>query len=253
MAEGRDLIVRCKSPIDAEFSEVPAALGENEAHIWFSKLADLRVRLPEFESYLDHEELTRADRFRFPIDRERYIIGHGMLRTLLSHYTGIEPIEIRTFRGKFGKPYLPDRSIEFNLSDTKDAVLIAFAKHEIGVDLETMNRTVDHLQVAEHYFTRSEIEWIKGSDESKRRFLELWTRKEAVLKASGVGIMDDLRVLEVHAERNTCHLTNENFIADAAAQYEVATWHVGEDHLVSLAGEQAGAVRSVTFHCAFQY
>ncbi|MDQ3101821.1 MAG: 4'-phosphopantetheinyl transferase superfamily protein [Bacteroidota bacterium] len=244
--QGRSLIVRCTGPIEAEFSSPPSTLDGNAAHIWFSRLDDLRYRVQEFEQLLDQDEKERAARFRFPIDRERYIIGHGLLRKLLSRYTGIDPIEIRTIRGKFGKPYLPDRSIEFNLSDTKDAVLIAFARHEIGADLETMNRMVDHLKVAEHYFTPNEIDSIKSAGDHKRRFLELWTRKEAVLKASGVGIMDDLRVLEVHAELNHCTITNEDFIADAAAEYEVRTWHVGSDHLVSLAAVQDLHVKFVT-------
>ena len=178
------------------------------------------------------------DSVGFEVDRERYILGHGMLRMLLSRYSGIEPKAVRTLRGKYGKPFLKDRSIHFNLSDTKDAVLIAFALDEIGADLETISRIVDHEAVAEHYFTRREVEWINASEDRKRRFLELWTRKEAVLKASGVGIMDDLRVLEVHAVLNTMRINHEAFVADAAQEYVVKTWRLGGEHVVSLASTQ---------------
>ncbi|MBK6774278.1 MAG: 4-phosphopantetheinyl transferase family protein, partial [Flavobacteriales bacterium] len=58
-----------------------------------------------------------------------------------------------------------------------------------------MSRRVDHLSVAEHYFTPEEIAVIASSADGKRQFLDFWTRKEAVLKASGVGIMDDLKIL----------------------------------------------------------
>ena len=237
MTQGRSLTVHCPAPEEARLVAEPAPLAPGQAQIWFARLDEMRGRIPEYSALLDEEEQQRADRFRFPIDRERYIIGHGMLRMLLSRYTGIDPIEIRTDRGKHGKPFLPDRSIHFNLSDTKDAVLIAFAlDDEIGADLETISRTVDHEAVAEHYFTRREVEWINASDDRKRRFLELWTRKEAVLKASGVGIMDDLRVLEVHDNCNTMRIMHEAFVADAAQEYVVKTWRLGGEHVVSLAG-----------------
>jgi 4'-phosphopantetheinyl transferase len=233
--QGRPLTVHCPPPEEAQWAAEPAPLAPRQAHLWFARLDDMRGRVPEYRALLDQEELTRADRFRFDVDRERYIIGHGMLRMLLSRYTGMDPKAVKTLRGKYGKPYMEDRSVHFNLSDTKDAVLIAFAKEEIGADLETMTRTVDHLQVAEHYFTPAEIAWIKSSDDSKRRFLELWTRKEAVLKASGVGIMEDLRVLEVHGACNRMVIRHEAFVADAAQEYVVRTWRIGEEHVVSLA------------------
>lgn len=241
--QGRDLTVHCSALEEVQFQGQPSPLADGNAHIWFAHLEEMRDQIPEYRALLDEEELARAERFRFQLDRERYIIGHGMLRMLLSRYTGILPKEIKTSRGKYGKPYLQDRSIHFNLSDTKDAVLIAFAKEEIGADLETMQRRVDHMQVAEHYFTPAEIEWIKNSSDTKRRFLELWTRKEAVLKASGVGIMDDLRVLEVHGECNRMQINHEAFVADAAPEYVVRTWRVGADHVVSLAGERVGRVQ----------
>jgi 4'-phosphopantetheinyl transferase len=236
MNPGRDLTVYCFGVEEARLLAEPPPLAPGHAHIWFARLEALRGRIPAYRALLDEEELARADRFRFEVDRERYIIGHGLLRMLLSHHTGIAPQAVTTARGKYGKPYLEDRSVHFNLSDTKDAVLIAFATEEIGADLETMTRTVDHLQVAEHYFTPAEIDWIKRSDDSKRRFLELWTRKEAVLKASGVGIMDDLRVLEVHGACNRMRISHEAFVADAAPEYVVRTWRIGAEHVVSLAG-----------------
>ena len=247
MDQRRSLTVLCPDQEKALFEAGPAELIPGVAHIWFTHLEQMRDRIPEFRSLLDEEELERAARFRFEVDRERFIIGHGMLRILLSHYMGIDPKEVRTVRGKYGKPYLPDRSVHFNFSDTKDAVAIAFAKEEIGVDLETITRTVDHAAVAEHYFTAREVEWMEGSTDRKRRFLELWTRKEAVLKASGVGIMDDLRVLEVHGYRNTMLIANAAFISDAAPEYLVRTWHLGSDHVISLALQRSSEVSFLSF------
>ena len=239
MTQGRFLTVHCPSPEEARLVAEPSQLSSGQAHIWFARLEEMRGRIPEYRTLLDEEEQDRAARFRFEVDRERYIIGHGMLRLLLKRYADVDPMQVRLARGKYGKPYLPDNRLRFNLSDTKDAVLIAFAlDEEIGADLETLTRSVDHDAVADHYFTRREVEWINASEDRKRRFLELWTRKEAVLKASGVGIMDDLRVLEVHDSCNTMRIMHEAFVADAAQEYVVKTWRLGEEHVVSLAGVQ---------------
>jgi phosphopantetheinyl transferase len=78
---------------------------------------------------------------------------------------------------------------------------------------------------------------------AKRRFLEFWTRKEAVLKASGVGIMDDLRVLRVDGAVNTMTITHDVFIQHAAESYHLHTWHLGVDHIISVA--QEGSINGV--------
>lgn len=233
-------------------------------HVWYATLRDLLPRKDELNELLDPVELERAQRFRFENDRERFILGHGLLRSLIGKYLKRDGSLVRMARGPFGKPYLEGKDLRFNMSDTKDAVLIAFAHAtEIGADIETMAREVDHDAVSKHYFTAPEIKAIReasagGSSSgqrahslptaaaaanstfpddaaSKRRFLELWTRKEAVLKASGVGIMEDLRSLRVDGERNTMVIAHEAFLSMAAPEYHVQTYHIGDAHLISVA------------------
>lgn len=208
-------------------------------HLWYATLESLRPRHTELNDLLDPVEHERAQRFRFDADRERFILGHGLLRSLLGKYLNRDGSLVRMARGTFGKPYLERKDLRFSFSDTKDAIIVAFAnKHEIGADIETMHRHVDHDAVSEHYFTAPEVREIQAAGPgagAKRRFLEFWTRKEAVLKASGVGIMDDLRSLRVDGERNTMVIAHEAFTSMAAEEYHVHTWHVGADHLISLA------------------
>ena len=213
---------------------LPAA---DEVHLWYTTLDSLRPRRAELSDLLDPVEQERAQRFRFDADRERFILGHGLLRSLLGKYLDRDGSLVRMARGPFGKPYLEGKVLRFSFSDTKDAILVAFAHgQEIGADIETMHRSVDHDAVSGHYFTPTEIRAIQDAGvDAKRRFLEFWTRKEAVLKASGVGIMDDLRALRVDGERNTMVIAHEAFVTMAAPEYHVLTWHVGADHLVSLA------------------
>ncbi len=236
--EGRVLTVHCSTPENAVWgptapTEPPA---EGSVHLWFAQLAQLQHHLSHYHELLDPVEMERAERFRFRQDRERFILGHGVLRELLGRYLNRDGSLIRFARGPFGKPYLERKKLQFNFSDTKDALLIGFTTgQEIGVDIETMARDVDHTAVSEHYFTTHEIADIRKAADGKRRFLELWTRKEAVLKASGVGIMEDLRVLRVDDAHNVMTIEHESFVKMAATEYHVRTWHVGGDHIVSLA------------------
>jgi len=281
--EGRLLTIHCSGP---EPIVPTVGDGGGSAHkgisLYFATLATQRERIPAFRELLDEREQERAARFRFEVDRERFIIAHGLLRTLLGEQLGEHPGELHIARGPYGKPYIAGSDLRFNLSDTKDALLIAITRgQEIGADIETMARTVDHIAVGEHYFTPEEIFAIReagsfatlssgtvdpvlrrqrlrkafggarslgeggsgrplgAADESaaKRRFLEFWTRKEAVLKASGVGIMDDLRVLRVDGAVNAMTITHEAFVQHAAESYHLHTWHLGEDHILSVAQE----------------
>ncbi|MBK8498105.1 MAG: 4'-phosphopantetheinyl transferase superfamily protein [Flavobacteriales bacterium] len=236
---GRTLTVHANAVQAAAWSTArpDASPADGEVHLWFATLEQLLPQLPRYRDLLDPVETERAARFRFKQDRERFILGHGVLRELLGRYLKRDGSLIRFARGPFGKPYLERKKLRFNFSDTKDAILIGFATGmEIGVDLETMAREVDFVAVSEHYFTEPEITAIQAAGgDAKRRFLEFWTRKEAVLKASGVGIMDDLRVLRVDASHNVMSIEHEAFVKMAVDEYHVRTWHSGKDHLMSLA------------------
>jgi 4'-phosphopantetheinyl transferase len=238
-ALARPLVVHCHPtavlPVSARIE--PGNLPSGTVHLWFATLDALRPRMEALRELLDPVEQERMARFRFEHDRERFVLGHGWLRELLGVYLKRDGSLVRIARGPFGKPYLERKDLRFNMSDTKDAILIGFASGlEIGVDIETMARTVDHGAVSKHYFTPAEIRVIESAgDQARKRFLEFWTRKEAVLKASGVGIMEDLRVLRVDGEVNNVMIDHEAFGRMAAPEYHVHTWSAESGHLISLA------------------
>jgi 4'-phosphopantetheinyl transferase len=235
--EGRKLTLYCSGPTAVQVvsvKDLPGPVGGID--IWFSTLDALRPRSEEFRAMLDPSERERSERFRFDEDRERFLLGHGLLRWILGKYTDREPRELVFHRGRFGKPFLSGTRVQFNMSDTKDAVAVAVSTDvALGVDIETLSRRVDHEAVSEHYFTPEEVKAMELADDPKLRFLEFWTRKEAVLKASAVGIMDDLRVLRVDAAENEATIRHEAFVEMAASVYQIGTWHLDAEHIVSLA------------------
>ncbi len=238
MGTGRTLIVHCEKPRTEKVeAATPPHMAQGSAQVWFATLEDMQGRTDRYRALLDPDELARAKRYRFDSDRERYILGHGLLREVLGRQLHAPPKELVLRRGEFGKPFLEGHPVHFNLSDTKDAVLVAMANRPIGADIETMNRNTDHERVAGHYFTQPEVESIKAAADGKRRFLELWTRKEAVLKACGVGLMDDLHSLNVGRVFNEMTIKHPDFVRLAGAEYHVRTVYLGRDHLVSLASE----------------
>lgn len=242
----RQLIVHCEGPEPMQFRTLfDGAAPADHIALWVATLDELRPYSAEYTDSLDTAERDRMKRFRFDGDRERYVLGHGLLRQLLGTLVGRRAADLQFERGRYGKPFLIDTPITFNMSDTKDAVAIAVGTdRDLGVDIETMSRKVDHDAVGQHYFTPEEMASIGSSPDQKRRFLDYWTRKEAVLKASGVGIMDDLRVLRVDAPLNRMTITHAAFIAMAAPEYHLRTWHLGESHIISLASSrEVGAIR----------
>lgn len=238
--ESRELRLSCAATdrVDWPRPGEGDARYDADARLVAATLSELRGLRQQFESILDEEEKDRAARFRFEPDRERFILGHGMLREILGRVLKMDPATLRFSRGAYGKPVALGGDLHFNFSDTKDAVLVGLSTAgELGVDLETMERRVDHVAVADHYFTTNEVAVLNGGegDQRKRRFLELWTRKEAVLKACGIGLMDDLKELSVLDGHNALRITHPGFMHVAAPAYHLRTWQLGDSHLVSLA------------------
>lgn len=141
------------------------------------------------------EELERAWRLREPADRLRFVVGRGMLRTLLAACLGTEPDAIRFRREAFGKPSLAHeggtRALRFNASGSEGLALVALARDlEVGVDLERV-RDVPELSALTRELVPSEpamaIESAPPADRA-RVFLDRWVRHEALAKASGLGL-----------------------------------------------------------------
>jgi len=204
--------------------------------LWYAPLEPLIPFRESLEPELSSDERKRADRFHFEKDRNRFVIGHYLLRSVLADRIGAEAHSLVFSRHRFGKPYLADfPQIEFNFSDTKDGILIGISSGApIGVDIETLQREVDHSGVADNYFMNEEIEELARSSDPKRLFLEFWTKKEAILKASGVGIMEDVRVLQVNKNDQTVQLSHADMKALSAPEYHVHTGFIGENHVFSL-------------------
>jgi 4'-phosphopantetheinyl transferase len=187
------------SPAGADSWTVPGAdfapeLIEGEVHVWRARLDVDEKKLADFEALLSPDEHERAARFRFDEHRRRYVAARGFLRKILGGYLRCDPALLVFDYGKHGKPVLasPANSrVEFNVSHSADLALFAFASgRSVGVDVELIKPGVSCMEIAEHHFSENEIALLRSLTEPAmcEKFFEMWSEKEARLKALGVGL-----------------------------------------------------------------
>jgi 4'-phosphopantetheinyl transferase len=135
--------------------------------------------------FLSPSERERASKFRRERDRHTFIARRVLLREILSRYAGADPAAIEFVRSEFGKPRVKGAELHFSASHSSGLALIAVSRtREIGVDVERIDPAFDREGVARHFFCGGEIGAAAGSVEE---FFRIWTRKEAYVKAIGVG------------------------------------------------------------------
>lgn len=172
----------------AERGDVPP-LGDREVHLWRIDLHG--APWLDTEAILDTSERDRAARFVFPRDRSRYLRAHHAVRVLLGAYLVVSPAMVRIVPDHHGKPMLNDHALGFNLSHSGDCALLAVSRvAEIGVDVEMLRLPREARQIAESVFSAAELETLSSvsDDALETAFFTCWTRKEAYLKALGIGL-----------------------------------------------------------------
>jgi 4'-phosphopantetheinyl transferase len=146
------------------------------------------------EDILGEKELDRARRYRYEADVRRYLLSRYMLRTVLSGYLGREPGAIAFEPGPNGKPRLerePPDGLRFNVSHSGDVAVLAVARgREVGVDVEALHYPAPDTGAFQAFFSPRELSSIEACAGRERAtaFYRIWTRKEALLKATGEGL-----------------------------------------------------------------
>jgi 4'-phosphopantetheinyl transferase len=156
---------------------------------------------------LSDVERQRAERFRYAKHRHRYIVARASLRQLLAERLRIAPQAVELVETSYGKPRLApthgSADLEFNLSHSEDLAVYAFANgRAVGVDIELIREFPDADNLAENFFSPQEIAALGSLSPDRRSlaFLACWTRKEAFVKALGLGLSCPLDAFDVTIE-----------------------------------------------------
>ena len=169
--------------------------------VWCLRLSADPSALEQLRLVLNDEESHRADRFRFPLHRDQFVIARGMLRHLAARFLGIAAGAVEFQYAPKGKPQCKtDPSLRFNLSHSGGMAVYAFARNrEVGIDIEEHREMRDLEAIAKRFFAPGEVEDLMSlpSIEKPAAFFRCWTRKEAFIKAIGDGLslpLDSFRV-----------------------------------------------------------
>ena len=152
------------------------------------------TELATCEAALSDDERARAARFVKPDLHRRFVAARGRLRQLLAERLHATAAELRFDYNAHGKPRLAGDlagALEFNLSHSGEAAVAAFSSvGPVGVDIERIRTCVDHRGLARRFFSDAENRLLNdlSGDPQREAFFAIWTRKEAVIKALGVGL-----------------------------------------------------------------
>ena len=164
------------------------------------------AEVSELARFLSPAERERARRFRANRHRDAYIVGRGRLRELLGLVVGCPPAAVRLVAGPRGKPRLDGPvggRVRFNVAHSSVLMLCAVAvDRDVGVDVERMDETADWEEIAARSFAAAERQALAALARTAQQgaFFACWTRKEAVIKATGEGLARPLDSFVVSVE-----------------------------------------------------
>lgn len=232
-------------------------LTEHDAAIHYAR-PDAVIALhgrSELLRALSADERERHARFRFERDQDTYLVAHVLVRRVLARVAGVASDALEFASAEHGRPELvaPASACElrFNLSHTHGLVACAVTRRaDIGVDVEQSQREVEILGVAKHVYSDAEIAALTALpiEARQERFFELWTLKEAYIKAIGKGFSAPLRAITFDPSRpDPVPVRFGVEIQDDAASWCMRRFDVGREHRLALA-LRAGA--SSRIHCS---
>lgn len=187
--------------INWPFAGPRRTLDDVDVHVWAAPLALAEDVVAQFALTLSADESERARRFVFERDRRRFVVGRGTLRAILGSYLEKEPRRIEFAYSSRGKPSVAGTpGLHFNVAHSGELFVAAITRQcPLGVDVEQIRPMEDSEAIANRFFSAREAAGLAALPASQKdaAFFNLWTRKEALLKATGEGLSESLNQAEV--------------------------------------------------------
>nr|WP_321223484.1 4'-phosphopantetheinyl transferase superfamily protein [uncultured Psychroserpens sp.] len=217
--------------INANFDTIH--IDKSNYKLFKIKLSSYYKLVPKLTNYLNDTEKLRAKKYHFDKDRNQFIITRSLLKFILAQRAGLSitniHIEIDTNR----KPYLTtNQSICFNVTHANDYALILVRDDKnVGIDVEYLNADFNFTEMLKDIYSDLEIDTVLHSTYKTHSFFKLWTRKEAIVKAIGTGISDDLpQLIALDGQHNIDPKLLENY-----SYMSVYTFNLNDSYIASIA------------------
>ena len=216
--------------------------ARNDIDLWlvnYQQIQDSAV-LEQYAQFLSPEEAKRHERFTFSRDKQQFLVTRALVRWVLAQYLGLDdPGSLEFGASRNGKPeLLIETTLQFNLTHTRGLIALAVMQVEpVGIDVEYLSRQADIVNLAERYFARKEAEDLLALPVAQwnERFYDLWTLKEAYLKACGTGLRTPLSEFCFSFSGETLEISFSDLLGGDAAAWKFWQLDIDKAFRLSLA------------------
>lgn len=231
----------------------PPFPDSGEIHVFYTRADRISdpCLLKQYRACLSTAEIRKADRYLKQSDRHLSLVSRALVRYLIAEVTRQNPQSLSFSTNEHGKPFLvelPD--IHFNLSHSHGAAVCALCRNAaVGVDVEDMGRHTD-LSIAKRFFSSSEAELVsKASGAEKRKlFFDIWTLKEAYIKAVGKGLSIPLNSFSFNANETEIQITFSD-TGQVDPMWQFFQWRPEPGKIVAAAVRSASPIVFKHFWC----
>jgi 4'-phosphopantetheinyl transferase len=207
---------------------------DDTVHVWRVQISPNLNLAAHYLSILHPAEKLRADAYADEKDRNRFILSRGFLRVLLSAYPGQKPAEIELSIGKNKKPFVitsANSNICYNMAHSEDWILVVIANTPIGADVEYINEGFSYEDIFPDCFSNDEIAFLQTEITPRSSFYQLWTRKEALTKATSKGIDDGFAAVPCMDGSHYIEAT----LIDSPQDWTVTSFELAKNYVAAVA------------------
>jgi len=230
----------------AATAELSATRDGVDVWLAFYNEIDDPALLDRFRGLLSAEERQQEARFHFADDRKRYRVTRALVRTALSRYAPVAPLDWSFATNAYGRPHIAEAhgdaaEISFNLSHTRGLIALAVTRGQaVGIDVENLAVREVSTGIADRFFAQAEVDELATTPPSRQqdRFFEYWTFKESYIKARGMGLSIPLDQFSFHFPHEAAvQLAVQAELGDDAARWNFAQYRPTPDYLLALCVE----------------
>jgi 4'-phosphopantetheinyl transferase len=231
-------------------------LGEGHLHVLrldrFAQSPETEL-LARYGALLTPEERVRQARPTIEKRRREVLLTRALVRSVLSSYTGADPLSWRFGVGEHGRPFIEGPApFDFNLSHTEGMIVCLVTETAMpGVDVEFMSRRGQLDDIAEHFFAPFECAALRAQSakDKRRRFFTYWTLKEAYIKARGAGLTLPLDAFWFDVEGGKPAIRLDPRIEDDPAAWQFESLDLSDQHRCAVALKTTAQLDLRLFEC----